>query len=234
MIPCLLDQLGQYSIHIAKVIVTYNIPCVESFCIKEHPFEVVIIDNEKPIGFGANHNQAFLQCETEYFCIMNPDIQLMNDPFDALLTCDANPAVAAVAPKIINLQGATEDSARYFPTPWGLVGKLFGLYDGVFPVREDREIEYPDCLAGMFLLVNANKFSQLGGFDKRFYLYYEDFDFCARAWQEGFGVALCQSSIVIHDARRASHRDGWFFKLHFKSVVRFFWKHLGRFPKGRH
>jgi GT2 family glycosyltransferase len=230
MIINLLEQLAQFNEHIAKVVITYNIFDEKSSHLRNYPFDLSVIQNEASKGFGANHNQAFKVCSTEYFCVMNPDIHLIKEPFESLLSCNMHPAVAVVAPLIVNPEGGIEDNARYFPTPWNLIRKSFGLYSGVYTNREDQTIEYPDWLAGMFLLIQSEKFSELSGFDESFYLYYEDVDFCARAWRIGAGVALCKEITVIHDARRESHKNFKFFKWHLSSVLRFWRKHLGRFP----
>jgi len=230
MIPCLLDQLARYPTHVARVIVTHNIPGDASYSTKDLLFEVVTIDNEKPLGFGANHNQAFRHCETDYFCVMNPDIHFIEEPFDTLLKLDVNPAVAILAPKVITPQGDNDGNARSFPTPWDLVKKLFGCYDGIFLGNEEKEIDYPDWLAGMFLLVKSDKYSELKGFDESFRLYYEDVDLSARAWKKGFGVSLCKNAVVMHDARKSSHSEFRYFIKHIKSALLFFFKYYGRYP----
>jgi GT2 family glycosyltransferase len=60
-----------------------------------------------------------------------------------------------------------------------------------------------DWVAGMFLLIRTEAFRALGGFDEGFHLYYEDVDFCARAWKAGWKVQVHPEVSVIHDAQRA-------------------------------
>lgn len=229
----LLSQLVQCEKHIASVVVTHNIPCDEYPHPEDYSFNVINIHNESPQGFGANHNQAFKHCLTNYFCVMNPDIYLEIDPFGPLLLCDTKHDVTIIAPVVVNLDGIVEDNARYFPSLWGLARKVFCHYDGVYPVQEEKVIEYPDWLAGMFLLAKSERYAELSGFDESFFLYYEDVDLCLRAWKKEYTVALCTNSVVIHDARRSSHRNFRFFLWHAMSAFRFFWKHWGRFPTKR-
>jgi GT2 family glycosyltransferase len=227
----LLSQLSKYNTHIAKVVITHNIPNDFVFNDKGFPFELVSIENIQPLGFGENHNRAFKYCETAYYCIMNPDVILTNDPFGNLLKCAAGEKSAIIAPLITNLSGVVEDSARYFPTPFDLFKKIFHLYDGVFPVNESDDVVYPEWVGGMFMLVKVDKYQALSGFDESYFLYYEDVDFCLRAWRSCGGVALCKSAVIIHDARRQSRKSFQFFKWHISSAARFFIKHLWRFPK---
>jgi len=231
LVKNLLSQLAEYNEYVAKVIVTQNILSNVDYGGLVFPFEFVHIKNTQPLGFGENHNRAFDVCSTEYYCIMNPDIILNNDPFCVLLACCDNVKVAIISTLITDIAGVVEDSARYFPTPLGLLKKVFRLYDGVFPINKNEDVIYPEWVGGMFMLVKSDKYKALSGFDESYFLYYEDVDFCLRAWDSGNGVALCKTAVVVHDARRESHRKFKFLKWHLSSVTRFFIKHLGRFPK---
>jgi len=231
LVKSLLSQLTKCTKHVARIIITNNVPGDISLNSADFPFEIIQIENDVPQGFGANHTQAFLRCDTEFFCVMNPDITVANDPFAGLLSCRDIQSPAIIAPLIIDPNGSVEDSARYFPTPWGLVKKAFGEYDGVYPLSMDQTVGYPDWVAGMFMLVKSDIYLELDGFDESFFLYYEDVDFCVRVWKSGYAVALCQQVRVTHDARRSSHKDITFLKWHAKSAALFFLKHLGRFPR---
>jgi len=234
-IPGLLDQLAQFSQHVSKIIITCNI--AESLKIesKDYPFEILIIKNNRAKGFGSNHNEAFQSCSTKYFCVMNPDIFLDSDPFLQLLSCHKNQNISISAPMVLNMKGLEENSARKFPTFFALIGRVLGFYDDKYEVDRSELIVKPDWLAGMFLLVRSDVYSSLSGFDESFFLYYEDVDFCTRAWRNGYEVALCTSIFIKHDARRDSHRNIKFLKWHIVSAIRYLVKYQGRLPlKTRH
>ena len=230
LIPNLLEQLSHFSKHLGKVIVTYNV--LENLRIKTqgYPFEVCVIDNDKPKGFGANHNRAFELCSTEYFCVMNPDIFLDLDPFSQLLFCHKDKNISVTAPLVLDLKGSIENSARKFPTFFTLAGKALGIYNDIYKIGGNKSIIKPDWLAGMFLLIRSDVYSNLSGFDESFFLYYEDVDFCTRAWKNGFDVALCTNIFIKHDARRESHRNIKFLKWHIVSAIRYLIKYQGRLP----
>lgn len=230
-LPKLLAQLAEFSDYVKEVIVTHNIPYTFVPKYNEYGFKVQVIENLIPLGFAENHNQAFLLANSEYFCILNPDILLKKDPFKDLLCCFDNDKIGLVAPLVVDLCNKTEDSARYFPTPFSLLKKAFGLDNGMINVSLSDGVVYSDWVAGMFLLTPSKIFREIGGFDQKFWLYYEDVDLCLRFWRHGYRVALFNQVEVIHVARRDSHRDFRFFKWHASSMMRFFWKHLFRFPK---
>ena len=72
------------------------------------------------------------------------------------------------------------------------------------------------------MLFPHDAYKLMGGFEQKYFLYYEDVDLCARIWLQGRKVALCPAAKVVHEARRDSHRKMSFFKWHLKSMMRFF------------
>ena len=231
LIRPLIAQLASLGRHIARVILTHNLKNHQKLLAEGFPFEFIQLYNEKPKGFGANHNQAFAYCRTKYFCVMNPDISLEDDPFPSLLRLSSQQNVSIISPQIINKERSIEDSARYFPTPFGLIKKVFGYGDGVYPAEADQSVIFPDWVAGMFMLFKTDRFKQLAGLDESFFLYYEDVDICTRVWKKGWSVGYCPEIEVIHDARRSSHKELKYLKWHMRSVILYFVKHLWRYPR---
>ena len=82
----------------------------------------------------------------------------------------------------------------------------------------------------MFVLFRSADFEKLRGFDPKFFLYYEDVDICVRAAKVGIGLIVCPSAVVIHDARRDSHRSLRHLRWHLASMGRYFLKYWGRLP----
>lgn len=182
---------------------------------------ILVHVNPVPLGFSANHNQAFAKSKGQLFCVMNPDIRLEKDLFAALHTCLQNDSVGVAAPVVVNESGTIEDSARRFPTPLKILCKAFGRCQGSdYPVKD--EIVFPDWVAGMFMLFRREVYDKLGGFDEGYFLYYEDVDLCARIRLQGYEVALCPDAKVIHHAQRSSHRNLKYLKWHLTSMLRFF------------
>ena len=191
------------------------------------------LENARSKGFGANHNAAFRHCESLFFCIANPDVRLLNDPFPELLACMDDPKVGLVAPRVIGPTGNPEDSARYFPTPANLAAKMFHLGEGRYPVAGEAPMAV-EWVAGMFMLFRAEAFRDIGGFDEDFFLYYEDVDICARLWKAGWKVMLHPGVSVVHAAQRTSRKNPRYMAWHLSSMARYFAKHLGRLPRIKH
>lgn len=204
-----------------RLVLTLNVPEELPFGINEYAFPIEIIRNAQPKGFGANHNQAFRRLSSEYFCVVNPDIRLNDDPFEKLVACLFESGSSLAAPVVINPQGGIEDSVRRFPTPFRIAGKVFGLGRHSDYALSSRPFS-PDWVAGMFMLFQSAAFQELGGFDERFFLYYEDVDICARLRLSGRDIVACPWVRVIHAARRESHRNLQYLAWHVASISRFF------------
>jgi GT2 family glycosyltransferase len=79
----------------------------------------------------------------------------------------------------------------------------------------------PDWIAGMFMLFRSELFREVGGFDERYFLYYEDVDLCFRLRQHGYEVILVPDARAVHFAQRQSHRNLRYLLWHVRSLVRF-------------
>lgn len=204
-----------------EVILTLNTPneCVGD--LSRYSFSILVIQNELPQGFGANHNQAFRISKGEYFCVVNPDVRLKCNPFDLLVACLGDYQVGVAAPVVLNGEGGVEDSARDFPSPIAIFCKIIGIRCKQSYVGE-RENIYPDWVAGMFMLFRMETYKALKGFDERYFLYYEDVDVCARLTNMGKKIVLCSCVNVVHLAQRTSHRNFKYLRWHVTSMLRFF------------
>lgn len=214
---------------INEVIVTCNLPETINYSFKNGLLK--LINNPFPKGFAANHNAAFEQSIGDYFCILNPDIRLIENPFIALVENMRDLNLGMIAPSIVNLNGQLEDSVRRFPTISRLVKRLFTGKHDVYTFKQSDELFYPDWVAGMFMLFDKEAYQAVNGFDEGYFLYYEDVDICVRLWQKGLPIAVLPKTRVIHQAQRQSHKQLKYLRWHLGSMLRFFTKHIGRLPK---
>lgn len=228
MVEALLRDLADCP-EVGRVILTMNVPEPESAVPSALSGRTLLLRNTAPKGFAANHNAAFSQCETPYFCVLNPDVRLEGNPFPALLGCFTE-GVALCAPAIRDPAGKLEDSARRFPGFVGLSAKLLGLGDGRYQYGKGSPPFHPEWVAGMFLLFAASDYGALGGFDENYFLYYEDVDLCVRLWRSGRKIILCPQATAVHAARRASRRNFQHMAWHLVSMARYFLRNWGRLP----
>ena len=222
LIVKLFDDIATYlSLDQLEVILTLNLPETLPFLESDYAFLKMIIRNQNPKGFGANHNQAFSHATGGFFCILNPDIRFNTDPFPVLLVSLNDLTVGVVAPLIFSADEQLEDSARKFPTPFKIVCKALGGCKGHDYVITEHAIQ-PDWIGGMFMLLPSKIFAQLAGFDEHYFLYYEDVDLCARLRLLGYEIVLNPQAQVFHYAQRTSHANFKYFRWHLRSMLRFF------------
>lgn len=227
MVNRLVKQLLQYP-EVTSVIVTRNIADTSDLLSDER---VSVIDNPLPMGFGENHNKAFRQVRSPYFLVLNPDVCFLDNPFSVLLNSFSDEAVAVCAPSIVSPVGLIEDHVRQFPSPRGLIRKLWGYDDSRVDYAPDSPPLAVPWVAGMFMLFRTDAFRDIGGFDEGYFLYYEDVDVCVRLWRDNRKVILVPRVSVAHDARRASRRSFQYMRWHAASMTRYFLKHWGRLPR---
>lgn len=205
--------------YLAEIILVQNLPETPIRAVAGIPLRVV--KNLRPKGFGRNHNVAFEISASPYFCIINPDIRLKQNPFPELLKHIEAAAGAMIAPGVVDASGELEASARKYPSPWRIARKLFGYKDPPPPML-GSQLQRPDWVGGMFMLFNSEVYRRLGGFDERYFMYYEDVELCARLKLNHQGPLYCSDVLVVHDARRDSHRNWRYLRWHIASMLRFF------------
>lgn len=203
---------------ISRIIMTFNVP--ETLHFNENA-QVLRINNPAPKGFGANHNAAFRHCATNYFCVLNPDIELPSNPFPLLTGAMKSHLAEIVAPVVLAPAGTVEDSVRRFPTASSLVLKALGGPDGRHRITLGQLPFEPDWVAGMFMLFCVTAYKKLQGFDENYFLYYEDVDICRRARQLGLKIVCCPEIAVVHHAQRASRKSLRHMFWHVSSMCRY-------------
>jgi GT2 family glycosyltransferase len=216
----LLADMAQHCPSRLEVILTQNIfdPVPLNPPRDAHQFELVA--NEQPKGFGANHNSAFARSSTDAFFVVNPDVRLIADPFSPLMADLASGGIAAVGPVVRSIKGELEDSARRFPTVASLLRKLvLGNAGPEYPIDQGPlEVEW---VAGMFIGFRREAYARVGGFDERYFLYYEDVDICRRLNTHGYKVMYDPTVSIIHEARRASRTNPRLMRIHAASALRY-------------
>jgi hypothetical protein len=219
LITELLGDLAAFDLSNVEIVLTVNIPESLAFLRSHSALPLRVIENAVPMGFGANHNQAFRAGTGRFFCIVNPDIRLTDDSFRSLPAhCDDR--TGACAPLVVDSTGHVQDSARRAPTIARLFARAVLRRRGPDYVVDRTAIDV-DWLAGMFVVFRREAFAAVGGFDDRYFMYMEDADIGRRLRGKGWGSRLVPTLRVIHDAQRASHRDTRHLRWHVRGVIRY-------------
>lgn len=221
LVADLLQDLAKLGRRDLEVLLTVNVPEEPAFHSRDFPFSMRVLDNERALGFAENHNRAAAQASRRHLCILNPDVRLPDDPFDVLVDSLSDEMVGVSGPLVVDSRGVVQDTARRFPTLRSLLRKLVHGAPTIDYESDGRPFE-PDWIAGVCMMFRTADFRARGGFDDRYFLYYEDVDLCARLRANGERVLLNPASTIVHDARRRSWKDPYYAALHLRSMVRFF------------
>jgi N-acetylglucosaminyl-diphospho-decaprenol L-rhamnosyltransferase len=168
-----------------------------------------IVRNIVNAGFGRANNQAVALVNTPYALLLNPDCDIQVSALECLLdTAERYPSAAIVAPQGWRTSKTVQPSHRH----------------AFFEHRAKQSYRIPDAtcsakwLHGCCLLVRVDAFRQFGGFDERFFLYYEDDDLCLRALHAGYDCLLEPQAQVLHiggGSSMPSWRTDFFKQFHF-------------------
>ena len=187
--------------------------------------EIQVVENPEVSGYGENHNLNLQRAQGRYFVIMNSDMTVAPDVFVVLRDyMDCHPDVGIITPKILNPDGTIQGLNKRYPTIWDLfmrrfvpnrLQKMFKNRMDYYEMRDigyDRECEVP-FLSGAFMFCRSNVLKQQGGFDPRYFLYFEDADLCRRI-QQTHRTVYYPMTAVTHYWQRSAHKQwkvSWIF-----------------------
>lgn len=169
-----------------------------------YPIELVI--NQKNVGFGRANNQALSLVRGRHVLLLNPDAFVSEDTFSKTVAwMDEHPECGVLGVRMVGRDGALQPSCRYRPTIANLFLHKTGL-SRLFPkVRPVDDMAWPhdavrecDWVPGCYYLIRREVLSNVGLFDPRFFMYYEEVDHCVRVKQAGWKVFFYPFTQVVH------------------------------------
>jgi len=175
---------------------------------REFP-QVRLIANSENRGFAAANNQAFRLAQGRYVILLNPDAFVKPGAVEAAVAfMERTPRCGISGGRLVGPNGQPDPSARRFPT-WpaklftlsGMSGRypsspVFNRHDfGGLALDRPRKV---DWVPGTFVVLRARMLAEIGFFDERFFIYYEETDLCRRARQNGWDVYFVPDAEVMH------------------------------------
>lgn len=173
----------------------------------------IVIETESNLGFGRacnlGLNWIYAQNPQGIAWLINPDAY-----FDPKITKTQNPLQQAIAfvqqhPQISLIGTIVEDSTGQITSAGGTFNSSNGALQVISHLPENLEQDYypMDWISGCSMLLNLSNFNQVPQFCPRYFLYYEDLDFCLRYAQQGHQIAIAPHLRIKHDTSSITNRN---------------------------
>lgn len=163
-----------------------------------------LIENKINLGFAKAVNQGLKNAQGEYFLLLNSDIVVKPQAIEKMIDfASKHSKVGVVGGRLFHPDGSLQGSCFYLPT-LGRVIKEFWLGNKNFSVVKKfapvglKPVEV-EAVTGATFLIPRNVFKKVGFFDERFFMYFEDLDYCRRVRQNGFKVYYHPQAEFIHE-----------------------------------
>jgi hypothetical protein len=220
--------------------VAHDVMTLARTCFRDAGLQLSYLHGHANIGYGAAHNLVLHGSGADYHLVLNPDVELAADALaNAVRWLAEHDASSAAAPAVRTPEGAPDFLAKRYPAVFDLflrgfapafVQRLFRRRLDRYELRDyidpdsDKPIAGLPVVSGACMLVKRRAIDITGGFDPRYFLYFEDFDWSVRLARTGQLVYLPSFRIVHHGGGAA--RKGWrHIRWFVQSGTRFYRRH---------
>ena len=216
--------------------------------VQTHVPEATVVLRQKNHGFGRSCNRGAAEIEADYYFFLNPDtcvkdLQLLSRLHGFM---QAHPKVGIATPKILYMDGRVQETCRRFPRWYMPIAQRTRFLPSAFVERHRQQFlmeDFPhdrrrmvDWVQGSAFMIDAVLFAELGGFDDRFWMYFEDIDLCRRAWLAGRPVYYLPEVELFHAYGKESDQGAGVLgnvlknnkaRTHILSWLKYSWKWMG-------
>lgn len=207
------------------VILKSNTPAtreLQTYCSNNN---ITLVQGNRTKGFGANNNEIFHYAQNrlgmgnnDHFLVLNPDIEVDSFTVNHLLR-SAKESDSSIS--TINLYrdknfSIYDNSIRHFPTALAPIKTLLKINRSDYYDKDNITNPTPiEWAAGSFLLFKYEVFNQLGGFNEKYFMYFEDVDICKRAQELGYSIYYFPQYKAVHLAAFSNRKPFSFHAIYY-------------------
>jgi GT2 family glycosyltransferase len=213
-----------------------------NFIKDKHP-EVKILCFTKNLGYAKLINAGISQAGGNYLLILNADIIVLDNTVQTMLDyLENHPEVGIIGPQLLDFADNVQNSCFAHPTISAILARrtFFGktkwgreaLEKFTLKKRDKDSISEVDWVQGSAMLVRKAAIKKVGLWDERFFMYFEDADWCRRFWQNKYKVVYLPGAKMYHYYQRSSRKFGIFdaifnkyTRIHIFSAIKYFLKY---------
>jgi len=165
--------------------------------IKQDFPEIILIANQENVGFAKANNQALKLAQGQYLLLLNPDMQPEINTFSNILKwLEINPQASITGCKLIDQTGKLVKHVRRFPGIFDqlmVILKIPHFMPSVLNKYLVNDFNYDqaakvDSIRGAFFVIRREAFKRIGLLDERYFIWFEEVDYCKKAQQAGLEV----------------------------------------------
>lgn len=242
MVSSLRDSIVDESLSVEVHVIDNSGDAAEAQRLREIPGVDRVLASEDNRGYGGGMNALADQVEesVEWLLVCNPDIRFDRASIDTMIeVANRHTEAGLVGPLIRDSAGGNYPSARSFPSVRTGVGHV--LFSRLWPSNPwtaryhrgggtaapvERQV---DWLSGACLLVRADTFRGVGGFDEGYFMYFEDVDLAWRLRELGLGARFVPAATITHSGAHSTSKRARVMRVaHHRSASRFMGKRYGR------
>lgn len=169
-----------------------------------------MVANNQNGGYAYGVNRGIERAEGEYILVCNPDLVFKGGELESLVAwMDTHPNVGCAGPKLISPDKSVQDSCfRHIPvektifarrSPFKHTKQAHAIDNHMRMSDFDHAKSRPvDWLLGAVMMIRSDAIHAVGGMDERFWMYYEDVDWCRRFWDAGYEVWYIAEISIVH------------------------------------
>lgn len=172
--------------------------------------QVKLIRHDQNGGFAAGNNLGIAIAQGEYILLLNSDAYVFDDSLvETVRFMEQHPETGIMGAQLVCEDGSPQPSARQFPTPWQKLRVLSGVesrhssYETYYDYYTAGEDDHPEprevgWVPGTYFMIRRDVIDEIGGLDERFFMYFEEVDYCLRATKAGWKVVFNPTIPIIH------------------------------------
>ncbi|HOY61064.1 MAG TPA: glycosyltransferase family 2 protein [Candidatus Woesebacteria bacterium] len=161
---------------------------------------VVIVENESNLGFGGGNNAGAAVAKGEYLLFLNSDMELIDNKLIEMYEyLTSHPDVGIIGPKFLNID-LTPQGSVWPPQTISNAFKEFWLGHNTYSkyVPASKEPIEVFSVSGGAIMMKDSLFKKVGGWDKRYFMYFEDLELCRQIRKLGYKIYYYPDCKVIH------------------------------------
>ncbi len=187
--------------------------------IEEKYPEIKFIPFEKNLGYSKIVNAGIREVKGDFVLILNADIIVLpNTILEMIKFIEGNPEIGILAPQLLDFTGNIQISSFNQPTIKAVLARrtFFGKFNkgkkalenfllGDWDRKTTREVSW---VQGSAILARMEAVKKVGLFDEKFFMYFEDADWCRRFWENNYKVIYYPNAKMVHYYHRSSKKWG--------------------------